>query len=215
MSPALRLFVALELPDDVRAALARFRTEATGSAAGGSAWRPVSDENLHLTLAFLGWHEEAAAEQAGRVVRESGADAGRAGGAPRLALSDALLLPPGRPRVVGAAVDDLDGTLAALQGAVVERLAQAGLYEPEARPFRPHVTVARLRRGAGAHRGQGRSRGAVHEGAGGAAARDAPGAARPERLVFRPPAITLFRSRLAPSGARYEALTRHAFAPGG
>ena len=219
MSAALRLFVALELPEDVRAALARFRADATGSAAGGSVWRPVSDESLHLTLAFLGWHEEPAADRAGRVVREAGAGEGAGaarGGRPRLALADALLLPPGRPRVIGAAVDDLDGTLAALQGAVAERLVGEGLYEPEARPFRPHVTVARLRRGASAHRGRGRSRDEVHGGGGSALGRGRRGGGGPpERIVFRAPAITLFRSRLSPSGARYEALVRHAFAGGG
>jgi 2'-5' RNA ligase len=36
--------------------------------------------------------------------------------------------------------------LAALQATVVERLADALPWEPEARPFRAHITVARVRR---------------------------------------------------------------------
>ncbi|HWK28918.1 MAG TPA: 2'-5' RNA ligase family protein, partial [Solirubrobacter sp.] len=45
----LRLFVALELPDPVRAVLARL-----GAAADPGVWRPLAPEALHLTLAFLG-----------------------------------------------------------------------------------------------------------------------------------------------------------------
>ena len=46
------------------------------------------------------------------------------------------------------AVDDPSGGLAAVQAEVAGALAAAGTFEPEARPFRPHVTVARLRKGA-------------------------------------------------------------------
>ena len=75
----------------------------------------------------------------------------------------------------------------------MERLVADGWHEPEARPYLPHVTVARVR-GEAAH--------APH------------GSALPEppELVFDGAALTLFRSRLHPSGARYEPLARHAFA---
>jgi 2'-5' RNA ligase len=109
------------------------------------------------------------------------------GGAPRLALSGALLLPPRRARVLCADLDDPDGRLAALQSAVAEGLAAAGLYTPETRPFRAHVTVARLRPRARPPR-------AV--------------ATAPEALEFAATAATLFASRLHPHGARYEALFR-------
>ena len=51
----LRLFVALDLPAPARAALAAFRA----AAADPAIWRPVPDEALHLTLAFLGHRPEA------------------------------------------------------------------------------------------------------------------------------------------------------------
>ena len=67
---------------------------------------------------------------------------------PELALGGALWLAPRRPHVLTVAVEDADGALAALQARVVEALAEAaGRDEPERRPFRPHVTVARVRRG--------------------------------------------------------------------
>ena len=78
------------------------------------------------------------------------------------------------------AVEDLDGALAPLQAAVSDRLAAAGLYVPEKRPFRPHVTVARLRSGARAPR-------AV--------------ALEPPALAFSGTAVTLYRSHLGRGGA--------------
>ena len=50
-APALRLFVALDVPPAVRSELATFRA----AAADPAVWRPIADEALHLTLAFLGW----------------------------------------------------------------------------------------------------------------------------------------------------------------
>jgi 2'-5' RNA ligase len=87
--------------------------------------------------------------------------------------------------VLCVALTDPDGTLAALQRRVSDALAAAGVYEPEARPFRAHVTVARLRPHA-------------------RAPRDVPVA--PEPLEFHATAVTLFASRLSPHGARYEPL---------
>jgi 2'-5' RNA ligase len=175
--PAVRLFVALDLPPAARAALAAFRA----AAADPAVWRPVDDGALHLTLAFLGWRAEGDVPAVTALVEAS------AGGveAPPLVLGDALALPPRRPRVLAAEVHDEAAALAPLQAALSSRLAETGLYEPERRPFRPHVTVARLRRGARAPR-------AVPAG--------------PEPVAFRGAAVTLYRSRLARSGASYEPL---------
>ena len=83
------------------------------------------------------------------------------------------------------ALVDSGGGLGALQAEVAEGLAAAGLYEPEARAFRPHVTVARLRPGA-------RSARVLEE--------------VPEPLEFRAGAVTLYRSLLGRGGAVYESL---------
>jgi RNA 2',3'-cyclic 3'-phosphodiesterase len=172
-----RLFVALSLPDAVRAALA---------VPGDGTWRPVAPDSLHLTLAFLGARPPADVEPISRVLE---AEAGTP--APRLALGGPLMLPPRRPRVLAVALEDLDGTLGPLQARVSQGLAEAGVYTPEKRPFRAHITVARLRPQARAPR-----------------AIDGP-----ERLELTAAELTLYRSQLHPKGARYTPVTSVLLAP--
>lgn len=172
----LRLFVAVDLPGAARDALA-----AVGAAADPDSWRAVAPESLHLTLAFLGWRPPADVAVIEPIVR---AEAGTP--APRVALGAVLLLPPRRARVLTVELDHA-GALLELQARVSARLAAAGVYTPEQRPFLPHVTVARLRprvrppRAADLH--------------------VAP-------LEFSAPSVTLYESRLRRSGARYEPLVR-------
>ena len=132
---ALRLFVALELPEAARAALVAFRD----AAADADVWRRVPDEALHLTLAFLGRRPAGEVPIISSVLHEA------AEVAPRLILRDALLLPPRRARVLCASLDDPNGTLMDLQARVSDELTAAGIYTPEKRRFRAHATVARLR----------------------------------------------------------------------
>ena len=174
--PTERLFVALDLPPDARAALAAFRDRAAARV-----WRPVPDEALHLTLVFLGHFPEGTSERVAEIVR------GCAGPAADLALGPALLLPPRRARVLCAEVEDGAGALGALQGRLAGALADAGLHDPERRPYRPHATVARLRSGE-------------------RAPRSAPEGPPPVR--FAGEAVTLYRSHLGRGGARYEPLER-------
>jgi 2'-5' RNA ligase len=171
----LRLFVALDLPPAARAALAAFRA----AAADPAVWRPVPDEALHLTLAFLGHRPEADVEPIADVLRAAPAHA------PRLALGRALALPPRRPRVLTAEIEDPHGALRALQATLSRDLEAQGLYTPEARRYRPHATVARLRPDARA------------------ASAELPD---PGPLEFRGAALTLYRSQLRREGARYEPL---------
>ena len=171
---SLRLFVALDLPDPVRAELASYRD----AVAEAEVWRPVDAAAFHITLAFLGHRPDEDAAAVAALLPAGGA-------APGLRLAGALLLPPRRARVLTVAVEDVDGALAPLQAAVSDRLAAAGLFVPEKRPFRPHVTLARLRSGARAPR-------AV--------------AVEPPALAFSGTAVTLYRSHLGRGGATYEPL---------
>jgi 2'-5' RNA ligase len=134
---AQRLFVALALPGEARAALAAFR-----DAVDPAVWRPVGDASLHVTLAFLGRRPAA---DAGVVAGVLAALPGAVARPVELAVDGVLLLPPRRPGVLALGLDDASGRLGALQAALVDGLVGAGVHEREARPFLPHVTVARLR----------------------------------------------------------------------
>jgi 2'-5' RNA ligase len=173
----VRLFVAAELPDDVAEALRDWTPS-------DPALRPVAREALHLTLAFLGERSEDDAARAAAALQVLGR--------PVTALSagEAIWLPPRRPRVLAVEVHDGDGALHALQADVVAALVEAVAFEPEARPYRAHVTVARVRSGERAPR------------------LDLPPASDVVRAPFAATALTLFRSRLSPRGARYEAVSR-------
>ncbi|WP_037498217.1 RNA 2',3'-cyclic phosphodiesterase [Solirubrobacter soli] len=171
----LRLFVALEIPEEIRDVLS-----ALGAAADQAVWRPVAREALHVTLAFLGNRPPEDVDAIAPIVAAEHA-------APELALDKVLLLPPRRARVLTVALADPTGALAALQSRVSTALGAAGVYTPETRPFRPHVTVARLRPRARPPRNA---------------------TSQLDRREFGATAVTLYASRLHPGGARYEALTR-------
>jgi 2'-5' RNA ligase len=182
VSDRARLFVALDLPEPVVAALEEWRAPLL---ADERALRAVAPEALHATLCFLGVQPEAAIPPLGAVVE---ACAGRVGSASALALGAPLWLPRRRPRVLAIALDDRHGELTALQEGLLGALVDGGWHEPEPRPYLPHVTVARVRGGDGQP------------------ARTLPDA--PPELVFDGAALTLYRSHLDPGGARYEALAR-------
>lgn len=184
-SPRVRLFVALDLPDDLRQEIVAWGREALAD----PALRPVAFESLHVTLAFLGQRPQEEAEAISEVVRE------RVGPAPWVELLDPEQRPPrGRARLY--ALPALSPGTEALQAAVAQGLAEGGFYEQEKRPFWPHVTVARVR-----PEGRGSKRPAVVS--------DPPGKL-PEgmseaRICRR---MTLYRSVLQPTGARYAPLAQ-------
>jgi 2'-5' RNA ligase len=178
-----RLFVALELPAEVRAALARFGRAAADA---DHALRAVRDDDLHVTLLFLGHRPLDEIDVAAGVVDEAASGVA----APLLELGAPLWLSPRRPHVLTVALADPSHALAALQSAVAVGLVEALGLVPERRRFLPHVTVARVRRGAVPRR---EGLPAATWGAGGA---------------FPGEAVTLFRSYLGGGPARYEPLLR-------
>jgi 2'-5' RNA ligase len=173
-----RLFVALDLPAGVREGLAAWAAEATH---GHEGLRLVDSEMLHVTLAFLGWRD---LDEAPRIAELVLALAAPAAG---LAVGAAVWLPPRRPRVLAVDLADGNGTLAEIQRRVAAAMAAEAGYEPERRGFRPHVTVARVRKGVRVKTAE---------------------LPNPPAQAFAGAALTLYRSRLAREGARYEPLGR-------
>jgi 2'-5' RNA ligase len=186
-SPRVRLFVALDLPEEVRGGLGAWGRGALGD----PALRPVPAENLHVTLAFLGFRPEKEIERVAAAVEDS------AGPAPLIELLDPVPRPPtgkGKPRLFALPV--LSPGTELLELGLRERLLAERLYEPEKRPFWPHLTLARVRpEGRGSRRPREVER-------------------RPEELppslkeAFLGVRLTLYRSELKPQGARYVPLAQ-------
>ncbi|HET9593539.1 MAG TPA: RNA 2',3'-cyclic phosphodiesterase [Solirubrobacterales bacterium] len=184
-STRARLFVALDLPEETREGLVAWGREALAD----PALRPVAPESLHVTLAFLGYRPEQEIEAIAAAVRESVAPA------PWVELRGPEQRPPrGRARLYALPV--ISPGAEALQAGLERRLVEAGFYEPEKRPFWPHVTVARVRPEA-----RGSRRPAVVS--------EPPGPL-PEELEEPRTSVrmTLYRSVLQPSGARYVPLAQ-------
>ena len=159
-----RLFVALDLPNGIRATLAALPIDR-------ATWRPIPEQNLHVTLAFLGNRPETDVELIAPII-----EAEHEG--PELSLGNVRSF----GRVLAA---EIAGPLAPLQARVAKSLEGVGVYTPETRPFRPHVTLARLRPRTKSPRGTSLTL---------------------ELRSFHGEAVTLYASRLHPDGARYEAL---------
>jgi len=181
-----RCFVAVLLPERVRAGLAAVCAELRGQTRGLS-W--VREDNLHLTLRFLGNVEPAMLPN----IRTAVMTAAGAVEPFTVSLSGLGGFPGGRaPRVLWANVATGGEAMVALYEALETALAARGILR-ESRPFHPHVTLARVRdpRGAG--------RIAKVLGAG------------PLFGEVRVGALHLMRSELDPRGARYSILTEASF----
>jgi 2'-5' RNA ligase len=174
------MFVALDLPDAARESLTRWRDELI---AGRSELRPVAPEALHVTLAFLGWQDEARAGE----IASAGLETAAGTPAPRLRPRAVKAVPPRAPRLFALDLDDAGGRCGELQAMVAAALEAGGFYRREARPFWPHITLARVK---------------------GRARAEPPGELAPPAEPFAGAALTLYRSTLRPQGALYEALGR-------
>jgi 2'-5' RNA ligase len=175
------MFVALDLPVSARSELAVWRDSLVD---GRDDLRPVAPEALHVTLVFLGWQDEAAAQAiaaaafgAAQVV------------APLLRAAGVRPLPPRDPRLFALDLEDFEGRASTVQAGVSDALAAGGWYRPEKRPFWPHITLARVKRG--------RRR-----------VPPLPDAPAPPAEPFSGSELTLYRSTLRPQGALYEPLAR-------
>ena len=134
----LRLFVALELPDAMKTALAQTMDELRRRGAAPLRW--VRPEGIHLTLKFLGNVAPAHVP----AVEAALAEAVPARFEINLTLDGlGTFGGPNRTRVVWAGVGGQTEELAGLAGRIDEALAGAG-FAREDRPFAAHLTLARV-----------------------------------------------------------------------
>jgi 2'-5' RNA ligase len=126
-----RLFVALDLPEEVRQAVCTLKEELRG-------FRWVPEAQLHLTLRFIGDSDDATLEllkeELGKICSPSF----------DLGLNGIGHFPPrGLPRILWVGIAS-GPELVTLQTAVEQACIAAGVV-PEERGFSPHLTIARLK----------------------------------------------------------------------
>lgn len=134
----MRCFVAIDIPDDVKAALARVSARLRECRARAS-W--VRTEHMHLTLRFLGDVDRERMDSfAGRLrealaaIRPFPLQVRGVGAFPNAR----------RASVVWVGVGPLDGALGNVQ-TVCEQAAWAIDLPREAKPFHPHITLVRIK----------------------------------------------------------------------
>lgn len=190
ISNTWRVFVAIELPAPVRRKLIehidRLRTLVPD---GRASWVP--EENLHLTLKFLGDVTltkvelvAQAAQSAADLVEPFELIVGGGGAFPA----------SGQPRVLWIGIEDPSGRLGLLHQTLDAECAKVG-FAGEQRPFHPHLTIARLREPQGS-----RQLTTMHK------------EIEFDRETVLASDLALIRSELHSAGARHTIVARHALA---
>lgn len=174
----MRAFIAIDIPAPARAAAGEYQDAwRTLWPTGSVTWTRA--EGFHLTLRFLGeiedWQAVAIGERLAGLARKAAIPATFPGplGFPDLRRPRILALATDAPPGMWQLADDLDRALDGLR------------LGPRDKPFRPHLTLGRVRDQAVA----------------------VPGAPPfPEPISWEASRIALFRSHLGPHGSRYEEL---------
>jgi len=184
-----RIFIAIELPADVRQKITRHIDRLRNKLPDVRAsW--IREQNLHLTIKFFGdilvERVEAASESlkgAANKIQSFEIQIDGCGAFP----------PRGRPNVLWMGIDDPSGNLQRLHGALEDECAKAG-FERDQRPFHPHLTIARIRNPQNA-----RQLAALHQ------------ETDFNSLLVKVSDVCLIRSELNPEGSRYTIVARHLF----
>jgi RNA 2',3'-cyclic 3'-phosphodiesterase len=135
----MRLFVALDIDDEIRARIARFLEGVQGFAPDG---RWVKPESLHVTLKFIGEQPEAAVPQIKETLATIKASA------TEIHFHGYGFFPTPKSARVFWVDMDAGTDLASLASVIDQKTAGLGVPKEE-RAFSPHLTLAR----AGGHSG--------------------------------------------------------------
>ena len=184
-----RIFIAIELPSIVRQKL-KAHIDGLRSALPyvHASWS--REENLHLTLKFLGDIPVTKAEALTQAAQRAASEVEPF----EIIVEGCGAFPPrGQPRVLWVGIGDRSGQLALLHRALEEECAKEG-FPPETRPFHPHLTLARIRTPHDS-----RHLAAVHKEIGFDA-----------EAVFAQE-LAVIRSELRSEGSRHSVISRHSF----
>lgn len=137
---ALRLFIAIELPETIHANIAHAMATLQ-KATPRHAIRWVPPENLHLTLKFLGTTPEDQIENVGQALGKA------IEGQPAFLVDiegSGCFPDYRRPRVIWLGLKDSSMQLSPLRNAVEALVAPLG-FPTDVRPFSPHLTLGRVK----------------------------------------------------------------------
>jgi 2'-5' RNA ligase len=184
----IRSFIAIELPDELKAGLTRLQAKLRSEEPSPVKW--VNPSGIHLTLKFLGSVAADRIPEINQVMAASTRgivpfhlEAGGLGVFPNLS----------RVQVVWVGIKGEMDRLKQLQQQIESNLVPLG-FEPESRSFTPHLTVARLRDQATLVERQKFGQlitGAIFE----------------ETYIIKVDSISLMRSQLTREGAIYSRLS--------
>lgn len=133
-----RLFIAASIPQAVRSEIFIESAASIGKAFRDNSVRLIPENSLHLTLKFLGEVPETQTPGVAEAVEEACRPfSGRV-------ILRTLQLELITPYVIALGIEDLTGGLSTLQSGIENSLERLG-FPREARPFRPHITIARSR----------------------------------------------------------------------
>lgn len=134
----MRLFIAIELSDEIRDTLSQIQSHLKYA---GADVKWVEKDNIHLTLKFLGEVDEKKAEEIKSVLCEIAKTTKPF----ETTLKDIGAFPKiESPRVIWAGLDKGVIESRALAAKIDDELSKIG-FEKETRPFAAHLTVGRVR----------------------------------------------------------------------
>ena len=136
----MRLFIALDIPAEIRKRISEFMERARGYAPNAR-WARV--EGLHITLKFIGWFDDARVDEIKRALSAARSQP------IEVSFENAGFFPGEKsPRVFWIGVKSSEA-LPALASTIDEATQKLGIAKEE-RAFSPHLTLARAGSGSGA-----------------------------------------------------------------
>jgi len=182
----MRAFIAIELPEKIKDALARAQEELKKT---GADVKWVQPQNIHLTLKFLGERDDKKIAQAQAALQEA-ADNNKTF---KASISETGAFPDlNHPRVIWAGVGKGDQEIKQIAAQLEEKIARIGIPKEE-RPFSSHITIGRVKSGLNKEK--------LAEGL-----KRAGEILTKEKLEFEVRQVTLYKSTLTPKGHVYEAV---------
>jgi len=179
----MRAFIAVDLPESIRATL-RHKQTAFRSVAPGARW--TEPEGIHLTLKFLGEVSDSKVREVSERLRKLGPFEPFA-----IRVAGLGFFPDGRrPRVFWVGIEESASLIRLAQH--VDKEMQAIGFAREERAFRPHLTLARFREPQALPALQAAISGQGEEDLG----------------SFEVSDFFLFESKLSPHGAQYRKVER-------